>query len=64
MTRMKLDVESLYRQVGRLLAEMPDLTKEKLSDEDHLWLGRAAALTQQGANPTRFHRVEHGAYRP
>ena len=45
-----MDSELLYRQVGRLIETMPNLEAEKLSDADHAWLGRAAALLQQTGN--------------
>lgn len=48
---MTLNAESLYRQLGRLLEEMPkDWTSGELTDEHHRWLGRADALVNQGGD--------------
>jgi hypothetical protein len=50
---MTLNPESLYRQLGRLLEEMPGLANwgagagGTLTDEAHRWLGRADALVQE-----------------
>ena len=40
-----LDPETLYRQLGHVVAEMPDLTKP-LTPDGHRWLGRAAHLVE------------------
>jgi hypothetical protein len=45
---MALDPESLYLQLGHLVAGMPKLDgPDPLTGEDHVWLGRAAALVAQ-----------------
>jgi hypothetical protein len=44
----KLTPEALYLQLGRLIAEMPDLSVPgPISDETNRWLGRAAALVEK-----------------
>ena len=48
---MKIDPESLYLQLGQLVATMPALeTDAWASPEGRLWLGRAAALIQAAGN--------------
>lgn len=48
---MKLDSESLYLQLGQLVATMPALeTDAWASPESRLWLGRAAALVRAAGN--------------
>lgn len=47
---MTIDSETLYRQLGRLIETMPDLTAHPLSNEAHLWLGRAYALVKEVDN--------------
>jgi hypothetical protein len=49
---MSMDPESLYRQLGQLVAETPNdlVGPEPISAETHRWLGRAAALI--GASAT------------
>ncbi|MFB6414371.1 phosphatidylserine/phosphatidylglycerophosphate/cardiolipin synthase family protein [Bradyrhizobium tunisiense] len=49
---MKIDPEALYRQLGHLVATMPDLNGGDWTTPDgQRWLGRAAALVQaSGAN--------------
>ena len=46
---MPIDPESLYRQLGQLVAEIPsDLAGPgAISPETHRWLGRAAALVEE-----------------
>ena len=44
---MTLDPESLYRQLGRLIETMPDLSVHPTTKEAHLWLGRAFALVNE-----------------
>ncbi|MEB2352831.1 MAG: hypothetical protein OZ924_15640 [Burkholderiaceae bacterium] len=40
-----MDKESLYRQLGQLVADMPDLAgSEPITPETHKWLARAAVL--------------------
>jgi hypothetical protein len=42
---MKLDPESYYRHLGRLIETMPDFSgNAQFSDDIHQWLGRADAL--------------------
>ncbi len=47
---MAIDSESLYVQLGQLIAEMPDLDEDGNSDavpsETYVWLGRAATLVK------------------
>lgn len=40
------DPEMLYRQLGRLIENMPDLTQHPLSQNVHLWIARAFALVK------------------
>lgn len=47
---MVTDPETLYRQLGRLIETMPDLTVSPLSNEVHLWLGRAYAILKEVDN--------------
>lgn len=54
---MKLNPESLYLQLGQLVAEMPDLASASITPELHQWLGRASALVEAGgtlADTTTF----------
>jgi hypothetical protein len=45
---MTLDPESLYRQLGRIIETMPDLSKQgPTTPEEHQWLGRASALVME-----------------
>jgi hypothetical protein len=44
---MAIDPESLYRQLGQLVAETPDLAGP-ITAETHRWLGRVAALVEEG----------------
>ena len=47
---MTLNAESLYRQLGRLLEEMPKQWGGALTEEHHRWLGRAHALVKEGGD--------------
>lgn len=50
---MKLNAEALYLQLGRLVADMPDLgTPGPVSEASNTWLGRAAALIDHSADPS------------
>ena len=54
---MAADPETLYRQLGRLIEMMPDLTEAPVSKETHLWLARAYALVKAvnvGVDPEMF----------
>ena len=54
---MASDTEILYRRIGRLIEEMPNLTQTPLSADVHLWLGRAYALVKEvnnGLDPISF----------
>lgn len=43
-----MDPQALYVELGRLVAEMPDLSHQRpLSTEEMRWLGRASALVKQ-----------------
>ena len=44
---MPLTPEELYLQLGRLVAEMPDLTSGPITSDTNRWLGRACALVEQ-----------------
>eukprot|EP00952_Eustigmatos_sp_NYUAD-ZCMA_P000654 2659-Eustigmatos_ZCMA.PRE.1 len=44
---MPIDPETLYLQLRRLVASMPDLRNEPLSPALNLWLGRAAVLVEE-----------------
>jgi hypothetical protein len=43
---MNGDPETLYREMGRLIESMPDLTAAPIPPETHLWVGRAFRLIQ------------------
>ncbi len=46
---MPLDPEALYRQLGQLVAEAPNLAGPgPITPELHRWLGRAGALIEEG----------------
>jgi len=47
---MASDPETLYRQLGRLIEMMPDLTQAPVPPEVHLWLARAYALVNEVRN--------------
>lgn len=47
---MNTESEALYRQLGRLIETMPDLTQAKLPQEVHLWVARAYALVKEVGN--------------
>lgn len=47
---MAIDTESLYRQLGRLIETMPDLTQFPVPNDSHLWIARAYALVQEVGN--------------
>lgn len=54
---MANDSENLYRQIGRLLEAMPDLTPLPLTPDTHLWVARAYALVKEvnnGIDPISF----------
>lgn len=47
---MSISPESLYLQLGQLVATMPDLAQGAITPEVNQWLGRAAALVSVGGN--------------
>ncbi len=47
---MATDPETLYRQLGRLIETMPDLTQAPVPKEVHLWIARAYALVNEVEN--------------
>lgn len=47
---MATDHEILYRELGRLVETMPDLTQAPLSADAHRWVGRAYALVSEVGN--------------
>lgn len=48
---MPIDPDRLYHDLGFLIAEMPDMnTNQWQTPEGQRWLGRAAALIEQGGN--------------
>lgn len=47
---MNTESEALYRQLGRLIETMPDLTQAKLPQDVHLWVARAYALVKEVGN--------------
>ena len=47
---MTTDSETLYRQLGRLIEVMPDLTQTPLPADVHLWVSRAYALVKEVNN--------------
>jgi len=47
---MTIDSENLYRQLGRLIETMPDLSQAPTPPDVHLWLGRAYALVSEIRN--------------
>lgn len=47
---MASDPEMLYRQLGRLIETMPDLTQSPVPGEVHLWVARAYALVNEIKN--------------
>jgi hypothetical protein len=47
---MTTDQGTLYRQLGRLIEAMPDLTQYPVSPEVHLWVARAYALVSEVGN--------------
>lgn len=52
---MKLDPESLYVQLGRLVETTPDLSRPgPVSAETNQWLGRAAALVEASGDAADF----------
>lgn len=54
---VSLDPESLYRQLGQLVADMPDLAGEgPITPEMHQWLARVAVLVAEAAKS-----LDHGA---
>lgn len=42
--------ETLYRQLGRLIETMPDLTQSPIPQNVHLWVARAFALVKEVGN--------------
>lgn len=54
---MPYDAERIYRELGRLIEEMPDLKACPVTPEVHRWVGRAFALVSEvgnGADATIF----------
>lgn len=51
---MTTDSETLYRQLGRLIETMPDLTQAPLPPDIHLWIARAYALVNEVGNSIDF----------
>jgi hypothetical protein len=47
---MAADSETLYRQLGRLIETMPDLTQAPVPAEVHLWIARAYTLVAEVGN--------------
>jgi hypothetical protein len=47
---MPLDAASLYMQLSRLLATMPDLNVHQLTEAEHQWLGKLDALLTAGGD--------------
>lgn len=47
---MTTDPETLYRQLGRLIETMPDLTQSPIQQNTHLWIARAFALVKEVGN--------------
>lgn len=47
---MATDPETLYRQLGRLIEMMPDLTQAPVPAEVHHWIARAYALVEEVGN--------------
>jgi hypothetical protein len=45
---MSLSPEELYLQLGKLVAEMPDLAHCPITSQVNRWLGRAQALVEDG----------------
>ena len=56
---MALTPEALYLQLGNLVAEMPDLANGPITREVNQWLGRAAALVEEGGDPTSAMRLQN-----
>jgi hypothetical protein len=59
---MTTDQGTLYRQLGRLIEAMPDLTQYPVSPEVHLWVARAYALVSEVGNladPALFSITTH-----
>lgn len=54
---MATNPETLYRQIGRLIEVMPDLTKKPLPQEAHLWVARAYALVKEVGNGHGFDAI-------
>lgn len=48
---MKRNPEAVYRELGRLIETMPDLTAFPVTPDVHQWVGRAFALVQEVGNP-------------
>lgn len=51
---MNTESEALYRQLGRLIETMPDLTQAPLPPDIHLWIARAYALVKEVGNSIDF----------
>lgn len=49
---MTSDPETLYRQLGRLIETMPDLTQSPVPAVVHHWVARAYALVEEVGNST------------
>ncbi|TPQ26063.1 phosphatidylserine/phosphatidylglycerophosphate/cardiolipin synthase family protein [Methylomonas koyamae] len=47
---MAIEPELLYRQLGRLIETMPDLTKSPVDNDTHLWLARGYSLVKETGN--------------
>jgi hypothetical protein len=47
---VSLTPEALYLQLGSLVAQMPDLANAPITPEVNRWLGRAAALVEEGGD--------------
>ena len=51
---MNTESEAIYRQLGRLIETMPDLTQAPLPPDTHLWIARAYALVKKVNNSIDF----------
>ncbi len=51
---MHLSPEALYRQLGSIVAEMPDLTHGPITPEVNRWLERAVALVEATGDKTNW----------
>ena len=60
---MVLDPELLYRQLGQLVADMPDLAGDGvITPAMHTWLGRAAALIAEDGRTDALAAVDRSGF--